>query len=113
MLSDIRIRGGGVRIFAVKGRITSKGAGSFREEMLKNIEGDGKRVLFDLEGVTAVDGNFAGALITLARRIKEGGGEMKIFGPQERVADFLTGYSELLSEVEVCDTEDAAVRRFK
>lgn len=89
MLSQINIlrHAPDITVVQLTGRLGMGSSGQSTEWKLQNLIGEGARKLVvDVAALTSIDSMGVGMLITIAGRVKQEGGEMKIAGAQGLVA---------------------------
>lgn len=77
----------GVTVVQVPGELTAENREAFREAVLDRLRAGERRFVFDFQGAGYIDSSGLGVLVSLARRIREGGGELRLAALNE---DLLT-----------------------
>ncbi len=81
----------GIVVLEIKGRITIGRECKQLEWATENLvrEKLGKKVIFDLTGVTHIDSTGVGIIVMSAGQMKEAGGELRLAGPNKHVEQVL------------------------
>lgn len=77
----------GVTVVQVPGELTAENRGAFRDAVLNRLGEGERKFVFDFQGAGYIDSSGLGILVSLARRIREEGGELRLAGLNE---DLLT-----------------------
>lgn len=104
-------RRGDIGILALTGTLDISKQSRFREEILKNLGADLFRVVLDFKGVSFIDSACLGVLVSLLRKLKAQGGDVRISNPQEEVRSIfqITRMDRLFR---VFDQVDEAVKSY-
>ena len=103
---------GGVVIVEMKGNVLGGPDASTLNEQLHAFIDDGKlRIVVDLGEVTFMNSSGLGMLIGGLTTMKNGGGDLKLARPNDRVQGLLT-ITKLFTVFECFDTLDAAVASY-
>lgn len=100
---------GGVTVVAIGGRLDSTTAGGVREKLVALAQGPVK-VALDLTRLEWIDSSGVGALISLFKRARTSGGDVKVGGLQAQPKEIFR-LLRLEAALEVLATVDEAVAR--
>ena len=91
-----------ITIIALKGDITSASAVDFERQLAGFFQGNGpKRWAFDLSGLTFTSSAGLRVLLATAKKMKNSGGRMALYGTQPGVLEVfeLSGFTRILTFV--------------
>lgn len=86
-------------------------AKDFKETLINYIEDGNKKILLDFTEIDLMDSTFLGALVVALRKMKEVGGEIKIFGVSESVS-LVFGLTKMKNYFDICDSKEEAIQSF-
>jgi anti-sigma B factor antagonist len=76
-------RDGDLLTVAVDGQLVVGNRGEFKQLVFDELEAGARRVLVDFSGTGYIDSSGLGALVSLGKRIREQGGELRLAGLNE------------------------------
>src|SRR5262245_64389722 len=82
-----------------------------RELLQRLIEGGARKIVVNLRGVPWMNSSGLGVLLAGFIQLRKHGGELKFASLQDRVRAILTT-TKLVTMIEICQDEDAALRSF-
>lgn len=93
------IRGDGVALLHLAGKLNMVSAGAVRQRIAAIVAAGNPRVAVDLSEVDFIDSSGLGALISGLKSTREAGGDLQIAGPTEqaRLVLSLTGMERVLT----------------
>jgi len=76
---------GDVGVLSLSGNLDISKQTRFKEEIVKSLGTEVSRVVLNFKGVSFIDSACLGVLVSLLRRLKTQGGDVRICSPQEEV----------------------------
>ena len=102
----------GVRILALKGRLTAGDeVEQLRRAIREEIEAGNTKLILDLAGVDYIDSTGLGTLVVCYTRVKRAGGALKLLNVNRREIQLLV-LTKLTTVFELFDDEQDAVNSF-
>ncbi|HFB98179.1 MAG TPA: anti-sigma factor antagonist [Bryobacterales bacterium] len=102
----------GVRILALKGRLTAgEEVEGLRRAIREEIEAGNTKLILDLAGVDYIDSTGLGTLVVCYTRVKRAGGALKLLNLNRREIQLLV-LTKLTTVFELFDDEQDAVNSF-
>lgn len=77
---------GGVTIVDVEGQLVVDNRRELKDEVLSRLASGSDKFLLDFEGTSYIDSSGLGVLVSLSRRIREQGGELRLAGLDDDLA---------------------------
>jgi anti-sigma B factor antagonist len=102
---------GDALVATVDGQLVVTNRQEFKQQLVDRIEGGARRLVIDFARAAYVDSSGLGVLVSLAKRVREAGGELRLCGLNEdlRVLFELTRLETLFR---IVDSRDAALASF-
>jgi anti-sigma B factor antagonist len=97
---------GGVVVVGVDGQLIVSNRHELKQKVLDAVEGGARKVLIDFSNTGYIDSSGLGALVSLAKKLREAGGELRLAGLNEdlRTLFELTKLDTLFQIAETADT---------
>lgn len=99
----------GAVVIGLRGRVHGGNADTFEERLVGLIEGGEHRLALDCTGFDYVSSAGVRAMIVVAKKLKDAGGKIALFGVNQNVRDVLD-ITGLLDIFPMYEDEDAAVK---
>lgn len=74
---------GDAAIVAVNGELTVSNRQKFKEALMDRLSGGDRRFVVDFEETSYIDSSGLGVLVSMSKRVREKGGEMRLAGLNE------------------------------
>jgi anti-sigma B factor antagonist len=84
------LRRNGAPVLVVRGEVDVATAPQLRERLFAFAEGDAVTVIVDLTDVSFVDSTALGVLVSSAKRLRQGGGDLKLVVTEPHISKVLT-----------------------
>ena len=112
MKSEVRDRGD-VRIIGLSGKITI-GAGDvkIRELVNSSLEEGKKKILLDLQAVSAIDSSGIGEMVACYTTVTRNQGQLKLLKLSPKISDILQ-VTQLITVFDIFDDEQEALGSFR
>jgi anti-sigma B factor antagonist len=111
MLNYSQSKHGDITVFAVSGNLDSLTVPEVRPEIEKIVSSGARKVALDLTGLEIIDSSGIGAIVSLFKRVRGMGGDVKIVGVRGQPLEIMKLLG-LLRAFDVVQTLDEAARRF-
>jgi anti-sigma B factor antagonist len=102
---------GDVLLVAVDGQLVVTNRQEFKQQIIERIDAGTRKVVIDFSSAAYVDSSGLGVLVSLAKRVREGGGQLRLSGLNDdlRVLFELTRLDSLF---QILPTQSDAVASF-
>ena len=102
---------GGVVVVGVDGQLIVSNRHELKQKVLDAVEGGSRKVLIDFSNTGYIDSSGLGALVSLAKKLREAGGELRLAGLNEDLRT-LFELTKLDTLFQIADTADAGLKGF-
>jgi anti-sigma B factor antagonist len=100
-----------VTIIDVEGQLIVGNRQELKQKVLEELEGGGRRFLIDFSGTGNIDSSGLGVLVSLSKKIREQGGELRLANLNEDLRT-LFELTKLDTLFNIADSRDAALSAF-
>ncbi|WP_394065672.1 STAS domain-containing protein [Alcaligenes sp. WGS1538] len=100
-------KSGPVPVFQPEGQINSANAAAFEADLLTHLEKGEQKIVLDLSRLNYISSAGLRVLLLLAKKMKQSGGALVLFGAQPNVKEIFE-ISGFLVILKVCDTREQA-----
>ncbi len=101
----------GVIIVSVDGQLIVANRNELKDKVLKALEDGESKVVLDFLSTEYIDSSGLGVLVSVSKKIREAGGELRLAGLNEDLR-MLFELTKLDTLFKICDTSDEAVQSF-
>ena len=101
----------GVTIVSVDGQLIVANRNELKDKVLKALEAGELKVVLDFSSTEYIDSSGLGVLVSVSKKIREAGGELRLAGLNEDLR-MLFELTKLDTLFKICDTADEAVQSF-
>lgn len=101
----------GVIIVSVDGQLIVANRNELKDKVLKALEAGESKFVLDFLSTEYIDSSGLGVLVSVSKKIREAGGELRLAGLNEDLR-MLFELTKLDTLFKICDTADAAVQSF-
>jgi anti-sigma B factor antagonist len=101
----------GVVVVGVDGQLIVSNRHELKEKVLDAVDGGARKVLIDFGHTGYIDSSGLGALVSLAKKLREAGGELRLAGLNEDLRT-LFELTKLDTLFQIADSADEALRAF-
>jgi anti-sigma B factor antagonist len=101
----------GVVVVVVDGQLIVSNRHELKQKVLDAAEGGARKILIDFENTGYIDSSGLGALVSLAKKLRESGGELRLAGLNEDLRT-LFELTKLDTLFLIADTADQALQGF-
>jgi anti-sigma B factor antagonist len=101
----------GVYIITVDGQLIVSNRHELKQKVLDVVETGARRVLIDFTNTGYIDSSGLGALVSLAKKAREAGGELRLAGLNEDLRT-LFELTKLDTLFQIAETADAGLKGF-
>jgi anti-sigma B factor antagonist len=101
----------GVVVVGVDGQLIVSNRHELKQKVLDAVEGGARKVLIDFQNTGYIDSSGLGALVSLAKKLREAGGELRLAGLNEDLRT-LFELTKLDTLFQIADSADEALRAF-
>ena len=78
MTFSLRKENGGVVVVSVDGQLIVGNRQELKQKVLQELEGDARKFLIDFTGTGYIDSSGLGVLVSLSKKVREQGGELRL-----------------------------------
>jgi len=104
-------KAGDVTIFEVEGTLIVGNRQELKQKVLEELEAGAHKVLVDFEKTTYIDSSGLGVLVSLAKKIREGGGELRLANLNDDLQT-LFELTKLDTLFQISESRDRALESF-
>ena len=101
----------GVTIVSVDGQLIVANRNELKDKVLKALEDGESKVVLDFLSTEYIDSSGLGVLVSVSKKIREAGGELRLAGLNEDLR-MLFELTKLDTLFKICDKTDEAVQSF-
>ncbi len=101
----------GVIMVSVDGQLIVANRNELKDKVLKALEAGESKFVLDFSSTEYIDSSGLGVLVSVSKKIREAGGELRLAGLNEDLR-MLFELTELDTLFKICDTTDEAVNSF-
>ena len=101
----------GVIIVSVDGQLIVANRNELKDKVLKALETGESKFVLDFSSTEYIDSSGLGVLVSVSKKIREAGGELRLAGLNEDLR-MLFELTKLDTLFKICDTTDEAVQSF-
>ena len=101
----------GVTIGSVDGQLIVANRNELKDKVLKALEAGESKFVFDFLSTEYIDSSGLGVLVSVSKKIREAGGELRLAGLNEDLR-MLFELTKLDTLFKICDKTDEAVQSF-
>jgi anti-sigma B factor antagonist len=101
----------GVVVVSVDGQLIVSNRHELKQHVLDAVEGGARKILVDFAATGYIDSSGLGALVSLAKKLREAGGELRLAGLNEDLRT-LFELTKLDTLFQIADTADTALKAF-
>lgn len=101
----------GVIIVSVDGQLIVANRNELKDKVLKALEAGESKFVLDFSSTEYIDSSGLGVLVSVSKKIREAGGELRLAGLNEDLR-MLFELTKLDTLFKICDTADEAVQSF-
>ncbi len=101
----------GVLIVSVDGQLIVANRNELKDKVLKALEDGESKVVLDFLSTEYIDSSGLGVLVSVSKKIREAGGELRLAGLNEDLR-MLFELTKLDTLFKICNTTDEAVQSF-
>lgn len=101
----------GVIIVSVDGQLIVANRNELKDKVLEAQEAGGSKFVLDFLSTEYIDSSGLGVLVSISKKIREAGGELRLAGLNEDLR-MLFELTKLDTLFRICDTADEAVQSF-
>ncbi len=101
----------GVIIVSVDGQLIVVNRNELKDKVLKALETGESKFVLDFSSTEYIDSSGLGVLVSVSKKIREAGGELRLAGLNEDLR-MLFELTKLDTLFKICDTTDEAVQSF-
>jgi anti-sigma B factor antagonist len=100
-----------VTIFEVEGTLIVGNRQELKQKVLEELEAGARKVLVDFEKTTYIDSSGLGVLVSLAKKIREGGGDLRLANLNDDLQT-LFELTKLDTLFQISESRDRALESF-
>ena len=104
-------RDGGVTLVEVEGQLIVGNRQELKQKVLEHLEGGDKKFVIDFSNTGYIDSSGLGVLVSLSKKIREQGGELRLSSLNEDLRT-LFELTKLDTLFKIADTKDEALEGF-
>ena len=101
----------GVTVVDVEGELVVGNRRELKEEVLSRLEQGDEKFLLDFSGASYIDSSGLGVLVSLSKKIREGGGELRLSGLDEDL-ETLFELTKLDTLFQIAESRNEALAEF-
>ena len=101
----------GVIMVSVDGQLIVANRNELKDKVLKALETGESKFVLDFSSTEYIDSSGLGVLVSVSKKIREAGGELRLAGLNEDLR-MLFELTKLDTLFKICDTTDEAVKSF-
>lgn len=101
----------GVVVVVVDGQLIVSNRHELKQKVLDAVDGGARKVVIDFENTGYIDSSGLGALVSLAKKLRESGGELRLAGLNEDLRT-LFELTKLDTLFQIAETADQALQGF-
>ena len=101
----------GVIIVSVDGQLIVANRNELKDKVLKSLEDGESKFVLDFSSTEYIDSSGLGVLVSVSKKIREAGGELRLAGLNEDLR-MLFELTKLDTLFKICDKTDEAVQSF-
>jgi anti-sigma B factor antagonist len=101
----------GVVVVVVDGQLIVSNRHELKQKILDAVDGGARKVVIDFENTGYIDSSGLGALVSLAKKLRESGGELRLAGLNEDLRT-LFELTKLDTLFQIAETADQALQGF-
>ncbi len=101
----------GVTIVSVDGQLIVANRNELKDKVLKSLEDGESKFVLDFSSTEYIDSSGLGVLVSVSKKIREAGGELRLAGLNEDLR-MLFELTKLDTLFKICDKTDEAVQSF-
>lgn len=102
---------GDISVVAIEGQLIVSNRQELKQKMLEELEGGGRKFLVDFTATGYIDSSGLGVLVSLSKKIREHGGELRLAGLNDDLRT-LFELTKLDTLFQITDSRDQALASF-
>lgn len=102
---------GDISVVAIEGQLIVSNRQELKQKMLEELEGGGRKFLVDFTATGYIDSSGLGVLVSLSKKIREQGGELRLAGLNDDLRT-LFELTKLDTLFQITDSRDQALASF-